>query len=206
MTPRKPGESDTAYIGRLERANADLSSANKRLRKSHQRFHESLMPATETAGVILDYAAELTGMTEDPQVKAAKAALAALGASVWTEDAITVPALPPMPMPETPFHGDVEMILRSALEIAKSAAPGMGIGAALVPRAAALGPDAPWATIYEEIDRAVDELQIGRKMLRLDLRSAMYDDCFQRILVALSVAAARDTTPARVPCRPEPAF
>lgn len=206
MTPRKPGESDAAYIARLERANADLSSANKRLRKSHQRFYESLMPATETAGVILDYAAELTGMREDPQVKAAKAALAALGAAVWTEDAITVPPLPPMPLPDVPFHGDVEMILRSALEIAKSAAPGMGIGAALVPRAAALGPDAPWQTIFEEIDRAVDDLQIGRKMLRLDLRSAMYDDCFQRILAALSVAATRDTAPARAPCPPEPAF
>lgn len=195
MQNRKIDETDADYIARLETSNAGLKAQNTKLRNAHKRFYTILIPAAQKAGLILAYAAEMTRMSEDPEVHACAKALYLLGTAAWTDDVFVVPDLPLITMPAEPFHGDVEMILHSGLEKAKSAYDVMGIPRTLVPEIARLDPETvDWDALFADVSQAIENLNFCRSLLRLDERSAVYDHCFETILEAIRTASLKSPT------------
>lgn len=194
MKARGENETDAQYIRRLEAANADLRKNYAWMSKTHTRLYNVILPCAQQAGVVLQYAAEVCGMKDDPVVQHSIAALKKLGECTWaTEtDTITMPVLPQLkePNPER-FGGDVEMILKSALEKAKSFRGPFEDTEHLMPKIRELDEDADWEIIRDEIMDALQDLEFNRSMLRLDLRSTMYDYCFRRIWQAISAGYRR---------------
>lgn len=117
MKPRKQGESDAAYIQRLESANDSLRAENRRLWDENKKFVTHGRVAASQAGAILNMAAEACGVSDDAAVKSARTTLDALAGLPWSEIPQTITSL------EIPFvealgaRGDAEMVVRSAYEL-----------------------------------------------------------------------------------------
>lgn len=196
MKPRKQGETDAEYIARLEHSAAQTKANYDRLKKDHNRLYEFIVPAAQKAGQVLDCAAEITGMTGDEQVAATKAGLNALGSCIWNDDSVEVPPLPKMAEPKAEFAGDAEMILKSALERVKQQRAPWESWTDLVPELFdGIDPASlHWEEMAGEVYDALADLEISRGLLRLDLRSTMYDHCFGRIRHVLMHAEHRACT------------
>lgn len=191
MMPRKQDETDAHYISRLEISNRDLKAHNEAMRKSQKQLHRIIVPAAQQAGLVLQCAAEMAGVTEDAEVGACIAGLEALGSYSWKEDDLHVPPMPAIAMPPEPYSGDVEMILKSALEKAKAEQlpwkPAKG--AALYAKVDEIEfRTIKWRDLWWEICDALEGLEFSQQMLRLDMRSCMYSHCHARIAQALLAA------------------
>lgn len=195
MKPRKPNETDAAYIARLEKAYAEKSKTNERWKKDWKRMMHVLLPASDKAGQIVQYAAEVTGMKDDPEVKATVEGLRALASCVWHEDNISIPNLPQMPAPQPEkFGGDAEMILKSAIERVKQSRPPWEDWRDVRPEFKGMkAEDLDWEGLAEQVYDALENLEFSRGLLRLDMRSAMYDHCFEQICRACNEAYRRRT-------------
>lgn len=192
MKRRKPNETDAEYIARLELAYAEKSKTNERWRKDWKRVMGHLIPAADMAGLVLQTAAEITGTKDDPEVIRSIEGLRALASCVWHDDEVVVPPLPNMPVPKPEFGGDAEMILKSALEKVKQSRPPWESWTDIVPQYNGVDPATlDWEGIANEVYDALCDLEMSRGLLRLDLRSTMYDHCFQRISSALREASHR---------------
>lgn len=194
MKPRAENESDAAYIKRLEASLKDLRAHNSRISKVQERLFDAILPAAQRAGLVLQYAAEVCGMSDEPAVAHSVAALKRLGECVWSRDGdvIVAPIIPSLkhPQPEV-FGGDVEMILKSALEQAKAFKGPFEDRPHLFPKVPELDEDTDWQRIHFEIGDAMQDLEFSRDMLRMDLRSTMYDYCFGRIQEAVAAGYRR---------------
>ena len=192
MKPRKEGESDASYIARLETSHAGLRKSNDRLKKDHTRLYDFIVPAAQYAGQVLDAAAEGCGMSDDPEVVATKKGLYALGSCIWNDDSVVIPPLPSLREDSPEFNGDAEMILKSALERVKQNRPPWESWSDLIPEYKGKKPeDMDWQGAADEVFDALTNLEFGRGLLRLDLRSTMYDYCFERISRALRALSER---------------
>lgn len=192
MKPRKEGESDASYIARLETSHASLRQSNDRLKKDHKRLYDFIVPAAQYAGQVLDAAAEGCGMSDDPDVVATKKGLYALGSCVWNDDGVVIPPLPALREERPEFTGDAEMILKSALERVKQDRPPWESWSDLIPEYKGKNPeDMDWQGAADEVCDALMDLEVSRGILRLDLRSAMYDRCFERISRAIRALSER---------------
>lgn len=182
MKPRKDGESAEAYIARLEAANAELRKNNA----AHSKFHgycvEVLRVAGSRLGLLLDYAAEICDMQGDQEYLRIKEELDRLAGLPWDRD--------PQPFdlpkridwrvenPDPP--SDAGMILKSALEKAKAARAPWDDKSDLFPELPPIE-KWDWQTIEMEVFDALMDFDASRGLLRDDLRSAMYDYCFERV-------------------------
>lgn len=194
MKPRGEDETDAHYIRRLEAALKDTRAHNARMKKVQDRLFDAIIPAAQQAGLVLQYAAEITGMKDDPVTAHSIAALKQLAECGWSRDGevLVMPIIPklPRPAPER-FAGDVEMILKSALEQAKAFNGPFNKQEHLYPKVAELSEDADWEVIQHEIWDAMSNFEFCRDMLRMDLRSTMYDHCFRRICEAVNAGYRR---------------
>lgn len=193
MKPRKQNESDAAYIARIEKAYAEKSRTNERWKKDWKRMMRVLLPASDLAGQIVQYAAEVTGMKDDTEVRATVEGLRALASCVWHEDNIIIPSLPQMPAPQPEkFGGDAEMILKSAIERVKQSRPPWESWRDVRPEFTEMkAEDLDWDGLANEVYDALQNLEFSRGLLRLDMRSAMYDHCFDQISRACNEAYRR---------------
>lgn len=122
MKPRKSGESDAAYIARLESANASLKAHNGSLATANNLFTTKGRQAASFAGTVLNAAAEATGTVDDPRVRDALACFDALAGSPWSKDIPVPDAFPDLGGADLVARGaDCEMILQSAFEAADCA-------------------------------------------------------------------------------------
>lgn len=195
MKPRKPNESDAEYIARLEKAYDDKRRTNERRKKDWKRMMTVLLPAADKAGQIVQYAAEITGMKDDPEVMATVEGLRALASCVWHEDNVVIPPLPQMPAPQPEkFGGDAEMILKSAIERVKQSRPPWEDWRDVRPEFKGMkAEDLDWDELADQVYDALQNLEFSRGLLRLDMRSAMYDHCFDQINRACNEAYKRRT-------------
>lgn len=193
MKPRKPNETDDEYISRLETAYREKAKANERWKRDWKRMMKVLLPAADKAGQIVQYAAEVTGLKDNPEVAATVDGLRSLSSCVWHDDSISIPALPKLPRPEPKkYGGDAEMILLSAIEQVKQTRPPWESWRDVVPELRETDPaHLDWEGIANEVYDALCDLEFSRGLLRLDLRSTMYDYCFNRINRALREAERR---------------
>lgn len=193
MKPRKEGETDEQYIRRLEDCIAALKQNHKRWSQDWNKISRTLLPAAEQAGMILNAAAEITGMKDDHKVQACVDGLGKISGARWCDDHFEIPELPSLPRPDAEkYGGDAEMILKSALEICKNNRAPWESWDDLVPQFKGVDPkDLDWEGIANEVFDAFMDLDFSRGLLRLDLRSSMYDHCFQRISRALQEADRR---------------
>lgn len=195
MKPRKPTESDADYIARLEMAYAGTRATNKRWLKDWKRMMKVLLPAADKAGQIVQYAAEVTGMEDDSEVKATIEGLRALASCVWHDGSVVIPDLPRMPPAEPErFGGDAEMILLSAIERIKQSRMPWHDWRDVRPEFKGMkAEDLDWDGLANEVFSALEDLAFSRGLLRLDQRSVMYDHCFEQISRAAAEAYRRKT-------------
>lgn len=192
MKPRKKDETDAEYIERLETSLRGLKATNDRFRKDHARIYKSLIPSAQVAGMVCAAAAEVCGVTDDPQVAVALEKLQALGSAHCNDDEVTFDRTIDWPAPVKDYGGDAEMVLKSALEKVKGTVPPWVHRTDLFPYVPKTKPeDLNWDELHWAVCEALDQLEFSRGFLRLDMRSAMYDHCFQSILEAVSVGRAR---------------
>lgn len=193
MKPRKPDESDAAYIERLEKAYAGKHKTNERWKKDWKRMMTVLLPAADKAGQIVQYAVEITGMKDDAEVKATVEGLRSLASCVWHEDNVVISPLPQMPAPQPEkFGGDAEMILKSAMERVKQSRPPWEGWRDVRPEFKGVKAEyLDWDGLADQVYDALQNLEFSRGLLRLDMRSAMYDHCFEQISRACNEAYKR---------------
>ncbi len=227
MRARKSGETDAAYIARLEAANSNLRQRNGALAKENEVFVSRGRPAAAMLGLVVQAAAEVCGMDNDPAVSSCLRTLNDLAALPWRDD-IRPPDAYPIFLGADPTRngGDCEMLLRSASELVLieygHPIDAMGVGRGLKQREREWLVrllDAMFKLVRERGDerlRAIglkttasipplpdfeslaavqgfvqdlswqlyevwEDVEMSRSMLRLDLRSAMYDNAFRRI-------------------------
>lgn len=117
MKPRKPSETDASYIARLEDANLALRRENKRISEQNAVFVDRARPAADFTGAVLNAAAEVCGMRDDPRVKSAAAVLDALAGLPWSKEIPKPECWPAFEKPDPEKNGaDCEMMLRSVYE------------------------------------------------------------------------------------------
>lgn len=192
MKPRKKDETDAEYIARLETSLRGLKATNDRFRKDHARIYKSLIPSAQVAGMVCAAAAEVCGVTDDPEVSVAIQKLEALGSACWNDDEVTLDRTIDWPKPVKEYGGDAEMVLKSALEKVKRSVPPWESRPELFPHVPTPDLDKMnWRELHHEVCDALSDLDFGRGVLRLDARSTMYDHCFQRLVAALNEAAGR---------------
>ena len=192
MKPRKESETDADYIVRLEVALGDLRQNNKAHSEFHSYVVDVLRVAAADLGLLLTYAAELCGMKEDARYAQVMAEVDRMARLPWSQD------LPSFDFPkqlnwaksEDCRPCDAEMILRSALEARKAfVSPWDSEFQKLYPDL--LESIGCWdmEAVTREVGEALRDLEFARQMLRNDLRSAMFDHAYSRIMRALSNGA-----------------
>lgn len=194
MKPRKPTETDAQYIARLETAYAAKEAANK----SYKKFWKKVgivAGALQQVSLVVEGAAEITGTKDDRDVKHAIETLQTMSGFMWDDvsETIKFPDLKPWPKPDREkFGGDIDMILNSAVEKVKQSRPPWESWEDVMPAFRGKDPkDLDWIGLANEVSHAIMDLEMARGLLRLDLRSTMYDHCFERIQGAITHAEMR---------------
>lgn len=248
VKPRKEGETDAQYIGRLEQANANLRRENARWSEQIGVYNSRARPAAYFTGAVLHAAAEACGMADDPRVGRAAVVLDQLSGLPWQKTIPEPTTLPTFGAPNLEANGgDCEMLLRSAYEalgdVLYEPLHAINLFDSLRPmeknllwrmlhalmrladenlttQARALaGVPKPREAFnppkVETLDQARDliqsawfevcdvlsDVEIGRACLRLDLRSTMYRNAFDRIA---EVMGGADRAVADLPRAPAP--
>lgn len=114
MKPRKNGETAEQYIARLEAANSGLRANNADLSEQNKIFVRYGRIAASYAGMVLNAAAEIAGVADDPRTKAAARCFAELSSMPWNK-AIAAPDTMPDFTAGRGEGGDAEMLLLSDL-------------------------------------------------------------------------------------------
>ena len=187
MRPRKPGETDEHYIARLEQSREELQKGNNRLRQDHARLYDTIMACASHTSLVLQAAAEICGVKDDPDVRSCVVSLEKLATLVWHDDRVDAPKMPKLCRPEQTYGGDVEMLVCSALEKIKAfRVPWEKHPDGTYAQVPPLPDSATLQDMWFEVHDALNDLQMSRDCLRMDLRSGMYDYCFGRIYQALN--------------------
>lgn len=233
MRDRKKGETDAAYIARLETANASLRSNNRALSDRMAVYDDRARGAASHTRAILLAAAEVCGQSNDPDVLATSESLDQLCGLPWSKT-IPQPGNPIAYRAASAFGADAEMVIKSAYERVLSHTGSYDVFS-LTSGVSGPKKDALVGLIYElarmaqaniegqarvAIDRpkreapkhreitslqdardaltdiemsiflALEDLEMSRSCLRLDLRAGMYEAIFRELWTL--AGAARD--------------
>jgi hypothetical protein len=179
MEKRKADETDAQYIARLETSRNALKANNDKLTKDHRRLYETIGPAAGTACFVLRAAAEAAGVSDRPDIVATANALEKLQEIIWHDDHVEVPKIDKIPFPIAEQPSDLMMMLKSSVEAGLCDLDMFRDERPLIyPE---INSDADLREVAYVIWDALDSAEFSRRFLRYDLRSGMYERCFQQI-------------------------